>query len=68
MTTENAGQLMDAATAYLRELCAPGMEFVLVIGTTSTEGGSINYETSLPPDQTAGMLREALELAQEEDA
>jgi hypothetical protein len=68
MTTENAGQVMDAATAYLRELCPPGMDFVLIIGTTGTDGRSISYETSLPPDQTADMLREALELAQEEDA
>ena len=67
MTTENAGQVIDAATAYLRELCPPEMEFVLIIGTTGTDGGSISYETSLPPDQTADMLREALELAQEED-
>lgn len=68
MTTENAGQVMDAATAYLRELCPPRMEFVLIIGTTGMDGRSISYETSLPPDQTADMLRESLELAQEENA
>jgi hypothetical protein len=59
---------MDGAAAYLRKLCPPGMEFVLIIGTTGTDGRTINYETSLPLDQTADMLREALELAQEEDA
>jgi hypothetical protein len=59
---------MDAATAYLRELCPPGTQFILIIGTTGTDGRSISYTSSLPDDQTANMLREALEMAQEEDA
>ena len=56
MTTENAGQVIDAATAYLRELCPPGMEFVLIVGTTGKDGRSINYETSLPHGRTADIL------------
>ena len=67
MASENADQVMDAATACLRELCPPGMEFVLIVGTTGTAGRSISFTTSLPDDQTADMMREALEMAREED-
>jgi hypothetical protein len=68
MTIENAHQVLDSATAYLRELCPPGMEFVLIVGTTGTDGRCIIYDTSLPPDRFSDVLREALELAEEEDA
>ncbi len=67
MAIENTDQVLDAATAYLRELCPQGIGFVLIVGTTGTDGHSISYTASLPDDQTAEMLREALEMAQEED-
>lgn len=68
MTIENANCVMDAASAYLRELCPPGTEFVLIVSTTGADGRSISYETSLPIERAADMLREALELAREENA
>jgi hypothetical protein len=74
MTIEDADQVIDSATAYLRELCPAGMEFVLIIGTMDTDGSSttrsVSYQTSLAPDRAflaADMLREALEMAQGED-
>jgi hypothetical protein len=70
MTIEEADRVMDVATEYLRELCPPGMQFVLIVGTVGTDGRTISYGTNLPADRTyqaADMLREALEMAQKED-
>jgi len=67
MAIEDVNVLMDSATAYLRELCAPGMDFILILGTTDADGRSVSYETNLPRDRAEIMLGEALELAREED-